>query len=213
MKVLIISPRFFLYKPKAMQEKYSNLQQKYSTEVNSLQTKNAQSQKMLDALEQEKNQLAKSVADKSDELGDRALIIIQGRDPTRICIRGFASYTTEDKLRTHFKDVGAINKVEFVRYRDRGRNDSAFFDFETEEQANKAVQKSGSELYGKILTVQHVSTRTGGGDHTSVFIGNLSNTTTEAQLRTYFERADSIKAIRLTTDISGQATPLFIPLF
>jgi nucleolin len=123
---------------------------------------------------------------------------------------------TEDEIKGVFKDCGAIERVNILRGHDGRAKGIAFVRFSSEQNLQTAIAKNGTELDGRALKVEKATPReqrTGGGQQrkdndteaTSVFVGNLSYTTTSDQLRSLFEGCGAIKEIRIATDHEGRA--------
>jgi nucleolin len=129
-----------------------------------------------------------------------------------VFVKSLPFSATEEEVKAFFEGCGAIENVYLLRGRDRRPKGSGFVRFVNKESVAKAVAKNGSELGGRALTIEEAKPREErpaqpreSKTSTSVFIGNLSYTTTEAQLRTHFEGVGAIKAIRLATDRNGQS--------
>lgn len=129
-----------------------------------------------------------------------------------VFVKSLPFSATEEEVKAFFEGCGAIENVYLLRGRDRRPKGSGFVRFVNKESVAKAVAKNNSELGGRALTIEEAKPREErpaqpreSKTSTSVFIGNLSYTTTEDQLRSHFEGAGAIKAIRLATDRNGQS--------
>jgi len=95
----------------------------------------------------------------------------------------------------------------------------AFVRFNNNESLQKALHKNNTDFGGRTLVVEVAAPREqredghrerrprveGNVNSNSIFVGNLSYTTTEQSLRAIFEGAGEIKAIRIATDFEGRA--------
>jgi len=129
-----------------------------------------------------------------------------------VFVKSLPFSATEEEVKKFFEGCGAIENVYLLRGRDRRPKGSGFVRFANKESVAKAVAKNNSELGGRPLTIEEAKPKEDrpaqpreSQTSTSVFIGNLSYTTTEEDLRKFFEGAGAIKAIRLASDRNGQS--------
>jgi nucleolin len=127
--------------------------------------------------------------------------------------------TTTEEIQKHFSDCGAVENVNLLKGRGGRSKGVAFVRFNNNESLQKAIQKNNSEFGGRTLVVEAAAPREqrpdglrerkprveGNADSNSIFVGNLSYTTTEQSLRSVFEGCGEIKAIRIATDFEGRA--------
>jgi len=124
--------------------------------------------------------------------------------------------STEDEIKGFFKDCGNIERVNILRGRDGRAKGIAFVRFSDNNGLQAAIAKNGGELDGRSLKVEKATPkeqrpqgdrppREENDSATSIFVGNLSYTTTETQLRQLFEPCGAIKEIRVAADHEGRA--------
>jgi len=123
---------------------------------------------------------------------------------------------SEDEIKGFFKDCGNIERINILRGHDGRAKGIAFIRFSDNEGLQAAIAKNGQELDGRALKVEKATPkeqrpqgsrpqRNEDTDATSIFVGNLSYTTTEDQLRGLFESCGAIKEIRVAIDQDGRA--------
>ena len=82
---------------------------------------------------------------------------------------GNLSYNaTEEDLRSFFNECGAISEVAIPQ--DRATNRArgfAFVTFDSESNANKAIELNGTDLLGRAvkISIAHQKSRSGGNSH------------------------------------------------
>jgi len=118
----------------------------------------------------------------------------------------------EEEIKTLFAECGTIKSVELIKRQDSSFAGVAIIEFETEAEANKAIEKHDEEFYGRKMNLSFAKdpkfggTGTGGGKGrgpsekpegcTTVFIGNLSYQVTEDEVRQFFSECGKISDIR-----------------
>jgi len=126
---------------------------------------------------------------------------------------------SRDDIKKFFAECGTVDNVNLLTGRDGRSKGIAFVRFTDDESVARAVALNGNEFEGRTLTIEKSQPReqrgspTRGGfqqqtrneDNTSIFVGNLSFSTTEQSLRKVFEGCGDIKEIRLATDREGNA--------
>mmetsp|Transcript_21340 Transcript_21340/g.51732 ORF Transcript_21340/g.51732 Transcript_21340/m.51732 type:complete len:179 (-) Transcript_21340:46-582(-) len=137
---------------------------------------------------------------------------------TSVFVRGFDFGTTEDQLRKHFQDIGAISTVTF-----QGKG-AAIVSFDSEDAAQKAVntmEGSTIEGNGRYVNVKldegakPKGGRKGGkgerGGRTGpqVIVRGFDFGTTEDQLRNHFDPCGEIEEIRFLGKGEGSAVVKF----
>jgi nucleolin len=127
--------------------------------------------------------------------------------------------TTTEEITKHFSDCGNVENVNLLKGRGGRSKGVAFVRFNNNESLQKAIQKNNTDFGGRTLVVEAAAPREqrpdgqrerrprveGNVNSNSIFVGNLSYTTTEQSLRSIFEGAGEIKAIRIATDFEGRA--------
>jgi len=109
-----------------------------------------------------------------------------------------------ETLNKFFSDCGAILWVRIPKFTDTGKaRGVAYVSFESEDSVPKAIEKTGSEVDGRIITVEKSNREqkskplTGKYDKT-VFVGNIAYAVTKEKLQEYFEKnAGIITALRM----------------
>lgn len=79
----------------------------------------------------------------------------KNREPLSIRVFGLSYETTEDDVRGYFEDCGKIVEITFPKFEDSGRSKGyCGVLFQSPKAVAKAVEKDGSELHGRWLSVQ-----------------------------------------------------------
>jgi hypothetical protein len=79
----------------------------------------------------------------------------KNRQPLSIRVFGLCYETTEDDVRGYFEDCGKIVEITFPKFEDSGRSKGyCGVLFQSPKAVAKAVEKDGSELHGRWLSVQ-----------------------------------------------------------
>lgn len=88
----------------------------------------------------------------------------------KLYIGGLAWATTDDSLRAHFANVGAVTSARVVTSKEDGRSRGfGFVEMENDAEADKAIETlNGTELDGRAISVSEARPqtdrpRTGGG--------------------------------------------------
>jgi len=118
----------------------------------------------------------------------------------------------EEEIKTQFAECGTIKSVEMIKRQDQTFAGVAIIEFETEDEANKAIAKHDEEFYGRKMNLSFAKdpkfggTGAGGGKGrgpsekpegcTTVFIGNLSYQVTEEEVRQFFSDCGKISDVR-----------------
>jgi len=127
-----------------------------------------------------------------------------------------------EDIKDFFNDCGNIERVNILKGPDGRPKGIAFVRFSEESSIQTAIGKNGSDYDGRTLKVEKATPREqrpGGGNNrgpqsggpqgdpnsTSVFVGNLSYTTSEDDLRQLFESCGEIKEVRIARDQDGKA--------
>jgi len=127
--------------------------------------------------------------------------------------------TTTEEISKHFSDCGNVENVNLLKGRGGRSKGVAFVRFNNNESLQKALLKNNTDFGGRTLVVEVAAPREqrpdglrerkprieGNVNSNSIFVGNLSYTTTEQSLRALFEGAGEIKAIRIAQDFEGRA--------
>lgn len=122
---------------------------------------------------------------------------------TELFVRGLSNDTNEDDLRDVFEKHGELSKCKHL-----DRKQVAFVEYTSHESARKALAENGTELRGGILDVAFSGDKPapGGrnqgpdGESSTVFCGNLGFHTSESAIRSFFEQAGEVAAIRIASD-------------
>lgn len=130
-----------------------------------------------------------------------------------VFVKSLPFSTTQDEVTQFFTDCGQVENVNLLKDRFGRLKGTGFVRFNTKEAATKAVAKNGKEFGGRTLVIELAQPKedrpqrgTGFDKQSkSVFVGNLSYTTTEEDIRKFFSDCGSIKAIRLATDRDGSS--------
>ena len=150
----------------------------------------------------------------------------QGGSPTKpvstpgleVFVKSLPFSTTADAVSQFFASCGTVENINLLKDRLGRLKGTGFVRFSTKEAATKAVAKNGQEFEGRTLVVelaqpkedrpqgfQRGGPRQGDKNSKSVFVGNLSYTTTEDNIRKFFSDCGTISAVRLATDRDGSS--------
>jgi len=136
---------------------------------------------------------------------------------TTVFVGGLSWNVDNDWLRTEFTECGEIADVRVITDRDSQRSKGyGYVEFTTAEGAQAALALAGKEIDGRAIRVdisegrpkkeaKNFSNTPTGEPTDTLFIGNLSFTATEDDIRGAFTECGEILSIRLPTDReSGQ---------
>jgi len=138
-------------------------------------------------------------------------------------VKNLAFSVSDNEIKSFFEKCGTVERVNVLKNFSTGRSKGvAFVRFSDEAALEKALGLSGQEFEGRSITVEKTipkderpagGNRNGGNrrnnenekdpNSTSVFVGNLSYTTSEDSLRQLFSSCGAIKEVRIATDPSG----------
>jgi nucleolin len=124
--------------------------------------------------------------------------------------------STIEEITALFKDCGAVENVNLLKDRNGRSKGVAFVRFNNNESLQKAIAKNGVEVGGRTLVIEAAAPREErpqgereqrrfeGGSSSSVFVGNLSYTTTEDSLRKLFAGSGEVTSVRIAKDYDGR---------
>lgn len=139
-------------------------------------------------------------------------------------VKNLAFSVSDTDIKKFFERCGTVERVNVLKNFSTGRSKGvAFVRFSDEAALEKALGLSGQDFEGRSITVEKTipkeerpagNPRNGGNrrnnsdnekdpNSTSVFVGNLSYTTTEDSLRQLFSSCGAIKEVRVATDSTG----------
>jgi len=139
-------------------------------------------------------------------------------------VKNLSFSLNDEDIKKYFEKCGTVERVNVLKNFSTQRSKGvAFVRFSNEAALDKALALTGQEFEGRNITVEKTipkeqrpaGTRPEGGNRrnndqnerdpnsTSVFVGNLSYTTTEDTLRQVFSGCGAIKEVRVATDQSG----------
>jgi nucleolin len=134
-----------------------------------------------------------------------------------VFVRNLPFSADQPAIEKFFQSCGSVEKVNLLRAHDGRPKGVAFVKFTTPENVQKALALNGNEFEGRTLTIEKTKPK---GERpprelnrqqeprdpasTKVFIGNLSYSTTEANLRQLFENCGEISNIRIATGDDGR---------
>ena len=79
----------------------------------------------------------------------------KNRQPLSVRVFGLCYETTEDDVKIYFQDCGKIVEITFPKFEDSGRSKGyCGVLFQSPKAVAKAIEKDGSELHGRWLSVQ-----------------------------------------------------------
>ncbi len=139
---------------------------------------------------------------------------------TTVFIKGLPFSVTEDDLRGLFEPCGTIDNIFMFTFEDTGKpRGMAKVKFDTPEAAGKAVGMNGQDVGGRYIGVElnREKDRSAGGGFgaaspgrggaasaneptATLFMGNLSFTVTEDDIRGAFDGCGDIISVRIATD-------------
>ena len=135
-----------------------------------------------------------------------------------VFVKSLPFTTTQDEVQQFFSDCGTVENINLLKDRFGRLKGTGFVRFSTKDAATKAVAKNGKEFGGRTLVIELAQPkedrpsgfqRGGQGQQAknskSVFVGNLSYSTTEDDIRKFFADCGQIKAVRLATDRDGSS--------
>jgi RNA recognition motif-containing protein len=118
-------------------------------------------------------------------------------DERTVFAGGVAYQATKDDIVRFFSDAGKVTRVRVLQYRGKS-NGAAFVEFETPAEARRAVGMDGELFLQRPVRVNLASGKPGGtGKFFSVYVGNLSFTTSEKLLRAIFGHCGTIVNLRM----------------
>jgi nucleolin len=124
--------------------------------------------------------------------------------------------STIEEITALFKDCGAVENVNLLKDRNGRSKGVAFVRFNNNESLQKAIAKNGVEVGGRTLIIEAAAPREErpqgdreqrrpeSGSSNSVFVGNLSYTTTEESLRKLFAGSGDVTSVRIAKDYDGR---------
>lgn len=148
-----------------------------------------------------KNKDENSTKSKKRKLSsDQELVIpVPDLETIEVIASGFPATITKEQVQKLFKACG-----EFSVSIPNDSKGVIFLKFSSEKYAKKALKLNGGTYKGSTLLINKVSelpkVLKEKASITSVFVGNLKEGTTEAQLQSFFSGAGKIKAIRMNTE-------------
>lgn len=134
--------------------------------------------------------------------------------PAEVFVKGMDRMSTEQKLRTFFKDCGDIVKIGMPLAPEGHCKGFAWITFDSQESADKAVEKNGTQFNGKEIFVEvaglHLSGdgkgkskgKTKGDPELEVFVRNMPFEIDEPTLRRDFAECGEI--VRLNLPMKGE---------
>jgi len=132
-----------------------------------------------------------------------------------VFVKSLPFATTQDEVQQFFSDCGTVENINLLKDRFGRLKGTGFVRFSTKEAATKAVAKNGKEFGGRTLVIELAQPREerpsgfqrGGPSQDknskSVFVGNLSYSTTEDDIKKFFDDCGTISAVRLAVDRDG----------
>ncbi|KAM0950179.1 putative RNA recognition motif domain, nucleotide-binding alpha-beta plait domain superfamily [Dioscorea sansibarensis] len=141
---------------------------------------------------------------------------VSSYEPNKVVVSGMPYSSTEDQIRSLFKDIGPVQQLQLSKFPDSGGfRGLAFVSFQTEEIAISSLKLDGSKMGNRFIKVERCRLdpqrkRKSGfvtepkkvDGCSSAYIGNLAYNVTEDDIRECFgaSNIDSIRfAINKTT--------------
>ncbi|XP_062946078.1 heterogeneous nuclear ribonucleoprotein A1-like [Cynocephalus volans] len=124
----------------------------------------------------------------------------------KLFIRGLSFETTDESLRSHFKQWGTLTDCVIMRdpntKRSRG---SGFVTYVTVEEVDAAMNAKPHKVDGRVVEPKRAvsredSQRPGAHLTVKIFVGGIKEDTEEHHLRDYFEQYGKIEVIEIMTD-------------
>lgn len=154
-----------------------------------------------------KEQHEEKASDQSEKYEDSS-------DPKEVYVGGIPYYSSEDDIKAFFGDCGTISEVSLKTFSDSGKfRGIALLTFKTVAAAERALALDGANMGDRFLKVQHSAAKPKGPvkkevyneppskteGYTRVYIGNLSWSVTEEDIRDFFKDC-KIDSVRFSQD-------------
>lgn len=129
---------------------------------------------------------------------------------TELFVKSLSFNVDEAWLGEHFGKHGTLTKVKLIMSQGQSKG-IAFVEYETPEQASKAVAaENGAEIDGRVIAVEFSGSKPGAGGPTSgapgesntVFCGNLGFRTTENAIWEFF--GNEVSTVRVAMNEEGR---------
>lgn len=133
-----------------------------------------------------------------------------GNEVSEIYVGSLSWNATEDDVYELFRAFGTIENVKLL-YNDQGKSrGNGFVKFANPEDAQAALGANGTELKGRAIRVNlsgDKPVRPPGGEAPSntVFVRNLSYSTSEDAINGFFARCGTINQVRVSRDFDGNS--------
>ncbi|XP_069142422.1 heterogeneous nuclear ribonucleoprotein A3 homolog 2-like [Argopecten irradians] len=122
----------------------------------------------------------------------------------KLFIGGLSFETTDDSLRTHFEQFGAVSDCVVIKDRETKRPKGfGFITYELEEGADNAQENRPHKLDGRQVETKRAMPRESGESSLSVvkmFVGGMNEDTTEEEVRDTFQGFGKITSVDLIKD-------------
>mmetsp|Transcript_1829 Transcript_1829/g.2393 ORF Transcript_1829/g.2393 Transcript_1829/m.2393 type:complete len:329 (-) Transcript_1829:7-993(-) len=158
--------------------------------------------RLVQALEEE--QAAAEAARQAKEAEAAAAAEAAANQPCKLFVGQVPDETTDGSLREVFNPFGTIVEVQFMKDRITGHHKGcAFVTFSTEREANAAIEALNEKVTlphaKRTLVVNKHLSKASGAEH-KLYVGMLSRSTTEEQVRKMFEVYGSLTEVFMMTD-------------
>ena len=134
-------------------------------------------------------------------------------DKKELFVKSLSFDTTEEGLRAHFEQYGALTKVKLISSMGRSKG-IGFVEYEKHSDCKKALAESnGFTLDNRQITCEYSGqkptqdgpTSGAAGESDTVFCGNLGFHTSEDAIYEFFGQAGSVKNVRIAMGDDGRA--------
>jgi len=134
-----------------------------------------------------------------------------------VIVKGLPFSASENDVREYFQECGTIERVNLLKGPDGRSKGIAFVGFNTEAAVKTAVSYTGGDFGGRSVTVEKTIPKEQRAPaparefqkserdptSSSIFVGNLSYTTTEDSLAAFFESCGKVTGARIAYGEDG----------